>query len=181
MMFSKVGVRIVWAVLVLAFSVSGGAQAGDWSFTDGFEQNNRASMWSFDGVGSHTGGFVLYSGAANNGNWSVMLTAGAGAWSSVGTVVRLPPHPSGSGYVSCDTGFHVNAITKTKVNVEVIDLKSWTYIGLGTHTLNAYSGYQPLMVPGAWTFRAGRDVYVRLAILAGGRARVDDVFMSCWF
>jgi hypothetical protein len=179
MMLLNAGVRVVWAALALALSVP--AEAGAWSFTDGFEQNNRASMWFFDGVGSHTGGFVLSANGANNGKWYVKLTANAGAWSAVGTVVRLPSHPSGSGYVTCDTGFHVNAITKTQVNVEVIDPKSWTYIALGTHTLNAYSGYQPLMVPGAWTFRAGRDVYVRVAIGAGGQARVDDVFMSCWF
>jgi hypothetical protein len=180
-MRSKSHVVTVLAVLALASSLPGAVRAQNapshyenYNVWDGFEGSDRASTWFFDGQGVRLANF--YGGSsAYEGYYYAKLAAGAGSWSSVGRIVGIPSS-NGPWDVLCKASFQVNAALKTKVNVEVIDVDTWTYVAFKTYTLNANSGYQLLSVP-TWKGRWG-DVYVRLAI-GEGKVRVDDMKTSC--
>jgi hypothetical protein len=153
------------------------AAGGQWS--DGFESNPSAT-WSFSGEGDSSGRFA--TAAPHSGSTYASISEWYPGWSSVGRSVRITPatvHTPKCGL----SAWMATTAYRPRVNVEVIDPATWTYIALYQVTLSG-QGYKNYAV-GSW--RATKaDVFLRFSVLANdpnapafANAQIDDVVISC--
>jgi hypothetical protein len=170
----RVGVIVAISSILLGL-VSAPAYASIWGFQDGFE-NNPTGTWHLEHYGNSNAGFDLNAGTARSGANDAWLTSQT-SFASVGRTVHLTPaqfHAS-----TCAGQIFVQSLGTAKVNFEIINPTSWTYIALETVTLSG-GGYTAVEV-GPWT-PGPVDVYVRLSLLGNGgfsAVRVDDMQVQC--
>ncbi|HYN97599.1 MAG TPA: hypothetical protein VES42_27490 [Pilimelia sp.] len=155
------------------------AQAGVWQFADGFEVN-PAAAWSFDGAGTHYGGFGHDFGSPRSGQqlaWANVWSQGG--FSSVGRQVRLPRTPSAT--FGCTARVYLLSASDSLINIEVIDPTTFTYVAF--RQVRADINWRAFSVP---TWRHGpATVLIRVSVLRGpqvdwdDRMMVDDLAVSC--
>lgn len=172
--------RVVVTLLVSAGLIavtSGVAHAGTWQMNDGFEYN-PAGTWTLYHSGVGGGGFDLNAGTARTGYNNAWLSVQTG-WSSVGRSVYLTPaqlHQS-----SCGAGIYIAALSGARLNFEVINPSTWTYVALKTVTLSG-GGYT-LVTVGPWV-PGPTTVFIRVSLLGSGAfnaVRVDDLIVQCQY
>jgi hypothetical protein len=171
-------VRTVAAVVaasagVLAITV-GPAQASLWQLQDGFDYQ-PAATWTVEHYGTSGGGFDINTGTAHTAPNNAYLWAQT-QFASVGRSVTLRNNSTRS---SCAAGIYLQGFDGAKVNVEVIDPSSWTYVALNSVTITGGS-YRQYTV-GPWT-GGPNTVYVRVSLLGTGAynlVRVDDLTVQC--
>jgi hypothetical protein len=150
------------------------AQASLWQLQDGFDYQ-PAATWTIEHVGTSGGGFDLNAGTARTAPNDAFLWAQT-QFSSVGRSVTLR---NNSTRTSCAAGIYLQGFDGAKVNVEVIDPSTWTYVALNTVTISG-SGYRQYTV-GPWT-GGPNTVYMRVSLLGTGAynlIRIDDLTVQC--
>ena len=138
---------------------------------DGFEES-PARTWTLYHEGNGSGGFELNAGTAQGGLNNAWLTSITG-WSSVGRSVFLAAHPLG-----CVGRIDIRPFGSVKLNFEIIDPPTWTYVALKTVTLSG-SAYQTVSVG---PFVPAGSVFVRVSLLGNGgfsAVRVDNLSVIC--
>jgi hypothetical protein len=153
---------------------TGAAQASLWQLTDGFDYQ-PASTWSIQTAGSGGGGFDINAGTARSAPNNAYLWSQT-QFSGVGRSVTLR---NNSTRTNCGAGVYVNGLSGAKVNFEVIEPASWTYLSLRSVTLTG-GGYTQITVP-PWS-GGPNTVFVRISLLGAGSfnsIRVDDLTVQC--
>lgn len=170
------GGRTPWRVFALTLAVIGFGLAparalSDWSLRDGFE-TNPGGTWYFEHSGSGGGRFETAGQYSRTGTNQAYIYVSTG-FSSVGRTVILEPFFAGRTLYTLASIYLRPYGTNVKVNFEVIDPTTWTYIALKTVTLaNSYT-YQLVTTDEFVPYR--KDVVVRVSVLAGtgGTVGVD--------
>ncbi len=161
------------SAVVVAFTGSA-AYASLWQLTDGFDYQ-PANTWTVEAYGSSGGGFDLNAGTARTAPNNAYLWAQS-QFSAVGRSVTLRNNSTRNG---CAAAVYLTGLSGAKVNVEVINPSTWTYISLRQVTLTG-GGYTQYAVP-SWT-GGPNTVYVRIALVGSGAyqlVRVDDLVVQC--
>ncbi|GAA1748983.1 hypothetical protein [Luedemannella helvata] len=161
------------SVAVIAFTGSA-AYASIWQLTDGFDYQ-PASTWTVEAYGSSGGGFDLNAGTARTAPNNAYLWAQT-QFSAVGRSVTLRNNSTRNG---CAAAIYLTGLSGAKVNIEVINPSTWTYISLRQVTLTG-GGYTQYTVP-SWT-GGPNTVYVRIALVGSGAyqlIRADDLIVQC--
>jgi hypothetical protein len=158
------------AILALGFSATH-AKASIWQLQDSFEVN-APSTWRLEHAGTGGGWFESLGQYSRTGAWDSYIWVASG-FSSVGRLVSFTPFLPGR-TLSAGAGIYLRPYgTNVRVNFEVIDPDTWTYIALKTVTLaNSYT-YQFVNVGPFVPYR--KDVYVRVSVLDSGGVDVDDL------
>ncbi|MEV8514888.1 hypothetical protein [Dactylosporangium sp. NPDC051484] len=170
-------VTVAGLVIGLVLGLSSPAFASLWALQDGFESNPAATWW-FQSSGNGFGNFDGTNGTPHTGSRYADVYRFDAGWASVGRNVHLTPaanHPS-----NCSAQIWLQQAPGTRVNFEIINPSTWTYISLNQITLpndwqwHAYTS-------GSW--KPGPvDVVVRVsAVSTGGFAgvKVDDLTVQC--
>jgi hypothetical protein len=164
---------IASATLVGATSTVAHA-GGVWQLDDGFDYQ-PSSTWRIEAYGSSGGGFDLNAGTARTAPNNAFLWAQT-QFSAVGRSVTLR---NNSSRIDCGAGIFITGLRGAKVNFEIINPSTNTYISLRTVTLSG-GGYSQITVP---PWRGGPNtVYVRVALLGNGTfnlVRMDDLAVKC--
>lgn len=153
-------------------------QATPWVLNDNLE-TNLTSTWQLGHAGSGGGQFEtagFYSRSGSNDAY-VYVTTG---FSSVGRTVILAPYFSGRTLYTIASIYLRPYGTNVKVNFEVIDPATWTYIALKTVTLANVHSYQLVTTDMFIPYRS--DVYVRVSVLENSAGTVgvdvDDLMVQ---
>ena len=172
----RVAIASVLASATLVGATSAAAHAGGyWQLDDGFDYQ-PASTWRIEAYGSSGGGFDLNAGTARTNPNNAYLWAQT-QFSSVGRFVTLR---NNSTRLDCGAGIYLTGLRGAKVNFEIINASTNTYISLRTVTLSG-GGYSQVTVP---PWRGGPNtVYVRVSLLGNGVGfnliRIDDLAVGC--
>jgi hypothetical protein len=168
-------VAVILATSTGALVLAGApAHASGWQLQDGFDYQ-PAATWTLEHYGTSGAGFDLNAGTARTAPNNAYLWAQT-QFSSVGRSVTLRNNSTRN---DCAAGVYLQGFDGAKVNVEVIDPSSWTYVALHSVTLSG-SGYR-LYTVGPWT-GGPNTVYVRISLLGTGAynlVRVDDLTVQC--
>jgi len=146
-----------------------------WVLQDNFE-TNLTSTWQLGHAGVGGGVYETsgdYSRSLNNDVYIYSTTG----FSSVGRTVIIAPYFAGRN-VNTRAYIYLRPYqANVKVNFEVIDPTTWTYIALKTVTLVNNGSYQLVMTDVFVPHRS--DVYVRVSVLGNGTTTtsvdVDDL------
>jgi hypothetical protein len=152
------------------------AHASLWQLNDGFD-SSPAATWHTETYGTSGAGFDLNAGTARSAPNDAYLWAQT-QFASVGRSVVLR---NNSTRIQCAAAIYLTGLSGSKVNVEVINPSSWTYISLKTVTLTG-GGYSQVTVP-AWT-GGPNTVYFRVSVLGNGgfsSVRADDLVVQCTY
>lgn len=154
----------------------GAAQASIWQLNDGFDFQ-PASTWSVGTAGTGGGGFDLNVGTARSAPNDAFLWSQT-QFSSVGRSVTLR---NNSTRIACGAGVYVQGLSGARVNFEVINPATFTYLALQSVTLSG-GGYTQIIVP-AWS-GGPNTVLVRVSLLGSGgfnSIRIDDLVVQCTY
>lgn len=152
------------------------AHAGIWQLTDGFDYQ-PASTWTVEAYGSSGGGFDLNAGTARTAPNNAYLWAQT-QFSAVGRSVTLR---NNSTRIACAAAVYLTGLKGAKVNIEVINPSTWTYVSMRQVTLTG-AGYTQYTVP-SWS-GGPNTVYVRISLLGTGAyqlIRADDLVVQCTY
>lgn len=172
---ARMAVACVVASAALVGATGAVAHAGGiWQLEDGFDYQ-PSSTWRIEAYGSSGGGFDLNAGTARTAPNNAFLWAQT-QFSSVGRSVTLR---NNSSRIDCAAGIYIAGLRGAKVNFEIINASTNTYISLRSVTLNG-GGYGLVTVP---SWRGGPNtVYVRVSLLGTGSynlIRIDDLVVQC--
>jgi hypothetical protein len=178
------GVRGLATVVALAVALVliGPAPAqASWTLTDNLESASAPSTWVFSGVGAGGGGLEYNTTAHSGTNLAWLESFDESSWMSGGRSVHL-----GVAAGSCSASVFIRPLGRTRVNVEVIDPATWTYIALKSVTIGVSNGgYQPYqqIFVASWTV-SKLDVFFRVSLLGssgdwGWDANFDDLSIIC--
>lgn len=173
---TKVAITSVLVSAGLLTATATAAHASIWQVSDGFDYQ-PASTWQLTHVGTGGGLFELNAGTARTAPNNAYLWA-QNNFSSVGRSVTLRNNSTRN---FCIAGIYLKGLSGVKVNFEVINPSTWTYISLKTVTLTG-GGYTQATVP---SWQGGPNtVYVRVSLLGSGSfssVRVDDLVVQCTY
>jgi len=173
---ARVAVATVVASAALIGFTGGAAYANIWQLLDGFDYQPD-STWRTETYGSSGAGFELNAGTALSAPNNAYLWAHT-EFSSVGRSVTLRNNFT---RLDCAAGIYITGLSGARVNFEVINPSTWTYISLRTVTLSE-GGYTMITVP---SWRGGPNVvYVRVSLIGTGgfqAVRIDDLVVQCTY
>ena len=186
--FPRLGRRILTALVTLPLAAAASlfgaapAQAGvpfTWALYDGMDTSAANQTWTFERDGSGAGGFSSSSSrsAPRNG----YLAKDGQGFSSVGRTVT--PTWSYLHLRFCSVEVYVDPGSgANRINLELINPSTWSYISLREITVNPSQGYTRYSF-GDWV-NGPVSAFVRVSLLGnnGGPvafARVDDLSVNC--
>lgn len=164
-----------WVAISMMSLGAAGARANLWQLQDDFEVN-APSTWHFEhaGVG---GGFFDFSGFYARSPRSDAYIYVSTGFSSVGRIVSFTPFFPGRTLNSVAQIYVRPWGNNVKINFEVIDPATWTYVSLKTVTLANNSSYQAITTDPFIPRK--KELYIRVSVLAGTGvqigAEVDDL------
>jgi len=172
---------VLWVAALMTGFAASSARASLWQLQDDFELN-APSTWHFEhsAVG---GGFLDSSGVYSRSPKTdayVYVTTG---FSSVGRIVSFTPFLPGRTLNAFARIYLRPWGTNVKVNFEVIDPATWTYVSLKTVTLANSPTYQAVTTDLFVPYK--KEVYVRVSVLAGNGTQigveVDDLTVQAQY
>jgi hypothetical protein len=154
------------------------AFASVWTLSDGFESNPAATWWFEASDQFGHGDFGGFDGIPHTGSKYATIYRFDAGWASVARNVHLTPAQSHR--ASCGAQVWLQEAPGTRVNIEVINPSTWTYVAVNSVTLpsdNAWHAYGS----GSWT-PGPVDVVFRVSVISTGgfaRVKVDDLTVQC--
>jgi hypothetical protein len=168
------GIVVATVATGLVAATAAPAQAGVWTFIDGFE-NNPEATWFFETPDNGFGDFGGFDGTPHSGARYATVYRFVPGWSSVDRSLRLP-----ASFFSrqCTLQGFIQEWPGTLFNLEVIDPATWSYVALRQFTIPDLNWHAYQL---SWT-GGPRDVVLRFVVVsdhAFARIKVDDVAVVC--
>ena len=178
-------VTVVAVVSAVLLGIAANPASADWYFADGLEAATTAN-WAVGGSGAGNSSRVYTTdcGLARSGCGGVVITQTGPGFMSAGRPLHIGAPQADWCWLSGYLQRRIYGNNVLRINVEVIDPKTWTYLAAQTVTLHGPGS--GIWDQGSAFFVLGtvRDVFIRFSVLGDSSGstnmvNIDDVGLFC--